>query len=230
MMKTEKIQKLLAQAGIGSRREIERWIKCGRIFCDDKMVQIGDRADWTHQLTVDGKLIQPPKATHQLLLYHKPEGEICTRNDPGGRRTVFDQLPILKEGRWINVGRLDFNTSGLLLFTTDGELANALMHPSQQLEREYLARIQGKLTDNELIQIRSGIQLEDGSVFVVRIEARPGSGQNTWYNIVLREGRNRVVRRIFESQDKMVNRLIRIRYGQYKLPRDLKPGEFVSIK
>src|SRR5687768_11742595 len=189
-----RLQKLLAAAGLGSRREIERWIAAGRVTLNGQVAKLGDRAAPGDALAVDGKPFESPqKTTARVLLYHKPVGELVTRSDPGGRPTVFSRLP---PGRWVAVGRLDINSSGLLLFTESGELANRLMHPRYEVEREYLARVHGEFDPQRL---REGVQLDDGPAAFDRIEATGEKrGTNRWYRVVLREGRNREVRRIFE--------------------------------
>jgi len=232
-----RLQKLLADFGYASRRTVEKWIVTGRIQLNGKTAQLGDRADLTKdKLTLDGKSISADsqKNETQLILYHKPVGEICSRSDPQYRPTIFEQLPHLKKGRWINVGRLDINSSGLLLLTNDGDLANRLMHPKHLIEREYLARVLGKLTTQQCEQLKKGMRLEDGMAKFKAVGTsrglplpdEKGEGANHWYSVTIMEGRNRLVRRLFESQGLQVNRLIRIRFGDIMLPRDLKPGKF----
>ena len=220
----ERLQKLLAAAGLGSRREIEGWIEAGRVAVEGKVAKLGDRALATDSITLDGKLVVLSKASGtRVLLYHKPVGELVTRSDPQGRPTVFSRLP---PGRWVAVGRLDFNTSGLLLLTDSGELANRLMHPRYELEREYLVRVQGS---PDLEKLRSGVTLEDGPAAFETIEPEPGrkaEGVNRWYRVTLREGRNREVRRLFEAVGARVSRLSRVRYGPIDLPADLPPGSW----
>jgi 23S rRNA pseudouridine2605 synthase len=229
-METEKLQKILARLGLGSRREIEKWIDQGRVRINDQVAKLGDRASFCDKLFVDGQSITQKKMLKaQMLIYNKPEGEVCTRHDPEYRRTVFDSLPLLDEGRWVMIGRLDINTRGLLVFTNDGELANQWMHPSFEMEREYLVRLQGNLTEKIIAALLEGVQLEDGFAKFSAIEATGGEGINQWYKVILKEGRNREVRRLFESQGCMVNRLIRVRYGDIILPRDLSQGEWRYI-
>ncbi|HBS26863.1 MAG TPA: 23S rRNA pseudouridylate synthase B [Gammaproteobacteria bacterium] len=230
---TERIQKLMARAGYGSRREIERWIAAGHITVDGKVATPGDRISSESEVTLRGKAISL-KAVGQIqvrvLLYHKPAGELVSRSDPDGRKLVFDQLPDMKTSRWVSVGRLDYNTSGLLLFTNDGQLANKLMHPSSEIEREYAVRILGKVTDEHIKNMRKGVMLEDGPAkFDDIVEEKGGTGANHWYHVLLKEGRNREVRRIWESQDLKVSRLNRVRYGPVVLPRGLRPGKWKEL-
>ncbi|MDU8923963.1 23S rRNA pseudouridine(2605) synthase RluB [Pasteurellaceae bacterium LIM206] len=225
----EKLQKVLARAGQGSRREIEAMIAANRVSVDGKMATLGDRVT-VHsglKIRIDGNLVNlnaMQKDVCRVLMYYKPEGELCTRHDPEGRATVFDRLPRLTGSRWIAVGRLDINTSGLLLFTTDGELANRLMHPSREVEREYSVRVFGQVDDSMLNRLRKGVQLEDGPACFKEIKAMGGTGLNQWFDVVLMEGRNREVRRLWESQGIQVSRLIRIRYGNIKLMKTLPRG------
>ncbi|MBT4162563.1 MAG: rRNA pseudouridine synthase [Gammaproteobacteria bacterium] len=232
---SEKLQKVLAAKGLGSRREIERWISAGRISVNGKTATLGDRVTGEDRIQVDGKPVSGQAISHRYLLYNKPEGEICTRDDPDGRRTVFDSLPALRNQRWISVGRLDFNTSGLLLFTTDGELANKLMHPSSNIEREYAVRVLGSVTNDALDNMRHGVLLEDGiSRFsdiqrARKAEDSEGSA-NQWFYVVLMEGKNREVRRLWESQGFTISRLKRVRYGSFFIPSAVKAGQFTDIK
>jgi 23S rRNA pseudouridine2605 synthase len=222
------LQKLLAAAGLGSRRELETWIEAGRVTLNGKVAKLGDRAGPQDVVAVDGKPVQQPEnAQPRVLLYHKPVGELVTRSDPEGRRTVFSQLP---PGRWIAVGRLDLNSSGLLLLTDSGELANRLMHPRYGLEREYLARVRGVLTAAELARLREGIPLDGIPARFERIQGdRPSEGVNRWYRVVLQEGRNREVRRLFEAVGHPVSRLSRLRYGPVELPADLAAGKWREL-
>ena len=201
---SEKLQKVLARAGHGSRREIESIIEAGRVSVDGKIAKLGDRVEVTPglKIRIDGHLISVRESAEQIcrvLAYYKPEGELCTRNDPEGRPTVFDRLPKLRGARWIAVGRLDVNTCGLLLFTTDGELANRLMHPSREVEREYAVRVFGQVDDAKLRDLSRGVQLEDGPAAFKTIKFSGGEGINQWYNVTLTEGRNREVRRLWEA-------------------------------
>ena len=232
---TEKLQKVLAARGLGSRRELERWIEAGRISVNGKLAKLGDRVSGEERILVDGRPVSVKKVSHRYLLYNKPEGEICSRDDPEGRRTVFDKLPKLKNQRWISVGRLDFNTAGLLLFTTDGELANRLMHPSSNIDREYAVRVLGDVTKEALDKMMEGILLEDGIYKFSDIQegknAEEGGGKaNRWYYVVLMEGKNREVRRLWESQGYTVSRLKRVRFGSFFIPSAVKSGRFVDLK
>lgn len=232
---SEKLQKVLAAKGLGSRREIERWITAGRVAVNGKKATLGDRVTDEDRIQVDGKPVSTRKIAHRYLLYNKPEGEICTRDDPEGRRTVFQRLPKLKNQRWISVGRLDFNTSGLLLFTTDGELANRLMHPSSGIEREYAVRVLGDVTEEALDNMRQGVLLEDGIYRFTDIQravdAEDSQGSaNQWFYVVLMEGKNREVRRLWESQGYTVSRLKRVRYGSFFIPSAVKAGQFTDLK
>lgn len=225
----EKLQKILARAGQGSRREIEEVIAQGRVSVDGKIATLGDRVQVssTTKIRIDGNLVSlipAQKEICRVLMYYKPEGELCTRSDPEGRATVFDRLPRLTGARWIAVGRLDINTSGLLLFTTDGELANRLMHPSREVEREYSVRVFGEVDEAMLQRLRKGVQLEDGPANFKQIKTVGGTGLNQWFDVTLTEGRNREVRRLWESQGIQVSRLIRIRYGNIKLEKSLPRG------
>lgn len=225
---TEKLQKVLARAGIASRREAERMISDGRVEVDGEPATLGDRVGASARIAVDGKPINMAPSESRILLYHKPEGEICTRSDPEGRPTVFDRLPKIKLGRWIMVGRLDINTTGLLLFTNDGELANKLMHPSSNLEREYHVRVLGDLTAEIIAKLKKGVMLDDGMAVFKHIKVLRGQGANKWCQVVLMEGRNREVKRLFESQGLQVNKLKRVRFGDNRLPRDLQPGSWIE--
>ncbi|MGH1461466.1 MAG: 23S rRNA pseudouridine(2605) synthase RluB [Neptuniibacter sp.] len=226
-MSDEKLHKVLARSGVGSRREMERWISEGRVAVNGNVAKLGDRITDKDTVSVDDKaveLIFDQQAQRRVLIYNKPIGEICTRQDPEGRPTVFRHLPPLKEGRWIVVGRLDINTSGLLLFTTDGELANALMHPSAQIDREYAVRVLGNVNDGMLDNLRQGVLLEDGMAKFTDVQFFDGEGANKWFHCVVMEGRNREVRRLWESQGVQVNRLKRVRFGPIFLPSEVKSG------
>ena len=231
-MSSERLQKILSHAGIGSRREMERWIESGFIYVNGARAKVGDVATAEDKITVKGRAIDNPlkvELNTRILLYHKPIGEISSRRDPLHPQTVFDNLPHLKQGRWVQVGRLDLNTSGLLIFTNNGELANRLMHPKYELEREYAVRVFGQVSDDAVKILLKGVQLDDGIAKFKRVELKGGEGSNTWYHVVLSEGRNREVRRLWESQGLEVSRLIRIRYGQIKMPRFLERGGFVEL-
>lgn len=228
---SEKLQKVLARSGVGSRREMESWISAGRVTIDGKVATLGDRVLATQAVRVDGHPVKLAAETDQIcrvIAYHKPEGEICSRTDPEGRPTVFDRLPKMRGARWIAIGRLDINTSGLLLFTTDGELANRLMHPKFEVEREYAVRVFGDVTDAMIQKLRTGVELEDGKAAFKKIKASGGEGINKWFNVTLTEGRNREVRRMWESQGAVVNRLIRVRYGDLMLPKHLPAGGYTE--
>jgi 23S rRNA pseudouridine2605 synthase len=229
---SEKLQKVLARAGAGSRREMETYISAGRVSVEGKTAYLGDRVEGNELIRVDGHQIKL-KALEEdfcrVLMYNKPEGEMCTRKDPEGRPTVFDRLPKLDGSRWVAVGRLDINTSGMLLFTTDGELANRLMHPSKQVEREYAVRIFGDVNEAMLQTLRHGVKLEDGTAKFQKITYRGGESRNHWFHVVLSEGRNREVRRLWESQDVQVSRLIRVRYGDMEMKRQLPLGGWTEL-
>lgn len=231
-MSSERVQKILSQAGLGSRREMERWIENGWVRVNGQPVKLGDSATGEDKITVKGKLIANPlKVKHntRILLYHKPIGEISSRHDPKFEKTVFDNLPHLRQGRWVQVGRLDLNTSGLLIFTNNGELANQLMHPKYGLEREYAVRVHGQVGPETLNNLQKGVTLDDGVAKFTSLEFRGGEGANSWYHVTLNEGRNREVRRLWESQGLEVSRLIRIRYGMLSLPRFLSRGQTYEL-
>lgn len=226
---TEKIQKVLARAGLGSRRQIETWIIQGRVNVNGEVAKLGDRIDDQARVAVDGRMVVQPRfrmePKRRVIVYHKPEGEICSRSDPEGRPTVFENLPYLRGQRWVAIGRLDINTSGLLLFTTDGELAHRLLHPSYQIERQYAVRVLGKVDDAIIKRLKAGVELEDGFGAFTDIQDAGGMGANHWYHVVLKEGRQREVRRLWESQGVTVSRLIRIRFANITLPRLLRTGK-----
>lgn len=227
----ERIQKLLALAGIASRREVERWISEGRITVNGNPAKLGDRASRYDDVRLDGRKLSLEDAgkTRRVLLYNKPVGEVCTRNDPEGRPTVFDHLPRTKGERWINIGRLDINTSGLLLFTTDGDLANKLMHPSSGVDREYAVRVRGEVDEEMIGRLKEGVFLEDGMARFTDVQYFDGDGQNKWYHVVLMEGKNREVRRLWESQNVTVSRLKRVRYGCIFMPSNVPVGTWVEL-
>jgi len=226
-----KLHKVLADAGIGSRREMEELILAGRVSVNGEPAHIGQRVEPNDQVRVNGKILQrrgftkPPR----VLLYHKPAGEIVTNDDPEQRATVFDRLPQVKNARWIAVGRLDFNTEGLLVFTTSGDLANRLMHPRFAQERQYAVRCIPELSDEARKRLSEGVELEDGPAKFERVEDAGGDGANHWYHVVISEGRNREVRRMFEAVGSTVSRLIRVRYGDIELPRTLKRGRWMEV-
>jgi len=234
---TEKLQKVLANQGLGSRREMERWIEQGRVSVNGTLATLGDRVDGSAQIRVDGHLLsrQTEQPVCRVLMYNKPEGELCSRHDPDGRDTVFDRLPAIRLGRWITVGRLDMNTSGLLLFTNDGELANRLMHPKCEVEREYAVRVFGDVTNQTLTTLQKGVQLEDGEAKFLSITGKVApvgaedESMNRWFNVTLKEGRNREVRRLWESQGVQFSRLIRVKYGPLALQKRLPQGAWVEL-
>jgi 23S rRNA pseudouridine2605 synthase len=229
----ERLQKLLAAAGLGSRREVEGWISAGRVSIDGRVARLGERAGPANRVCVDGRQVALRAAATpvRVILYHKPVGELVTRRDPGGRPTVFEHLPRLPGGKWAAVGRLDLNTSGLLLFTDSGELANRLMHPRYEVLREYSVRALGRLGSEQRRRLLSGVELEDGTAAFERVDAQgEDAGANRWYRVALREGRNREVRRLFEAVGLRVNRLVRTGYGPVYLPRDLEPGQWRELE
>jgi len=226
---SEKLQKVLARAGYGSRREIEGWISAGRVSVNGNIVQLGERVVEGDVIRIDGKVVSKTRLQSRrtrVLMYHKPVGEVTSRSDDEGRSTVFENLPRIANGRWIVVGRLDLNTSGLLLFTNDGELANRLMHPSHTVEREYAVRVLGEVPPEVIKKLSSGVELEDGEAHFTTIRDGGGEGANHWFHVILEEGRNREVRRLWESQGVKVSRLLRVRYGPITMPRWLKPGRW----
>lgn len=230
---SEKIQKVLANAGLASRRAIENWLREGRISVNGQTAKLGDRITADAKVRVDGreiKLIKSDSKKTRILLYHKPEGEICSRSDPENRPTIFDHLPLLRNGRWISVGRLDFNTSGVLLLTNDGELANKLMHPSQEIEREYAVRVQGQVSPLMLQTLKKGVLIDDRPAHFEQIIDAGGEGTNHWYHVLVKEGRNRIVRKLWESQGLKISRLIRIRFGIITLPRMLRRGKWMELE
>ncbi|MDB1123666.1 23S rRNA pseudouridine(2605) synthase RluB [Vibrio algarum] len=231
---SEKLQKILARAGHGSRRELETLIKSGRVSVNGQVAKLGERLeDENAVIRMDGHIVSikdNDEAVCRVLAYYKPEGELCTRHDPEGRRTVFDRLPKIRGARWISVGRLDANTSGLLLFTTDGELANRLMHPSRQVEREYLVRVFGEIDEKKVRNVVKGVKLEDGMARFEDVVYAGGEGMNHTFYVVINEGRNREVRRLWESQDTTVSRLKRVRYGDIFLEKTLPRGGWMELE
>ncbi|MDP1707531.1 MAG: 23S rRNA pseudouridine(2605) synthase RluB [Gammaproteobacteria bacterium] len=229
---SEKLQKVLARAGYASRREIEAWIEAGRITLNDVTATVGARATPQDKILIDGQPVPQHRLSGgkcRVLAYHKPVGEICTRDDPEQRTTVFTQLPVLRSARWITIGRLDINTSGLLLLTTDGELAHRLMHPSREIEREYAVRVLGEVDADMLQRLQRGVMLEDGMAHFTSIVDAGGEGANHWYHVVLKEGRKHEVRRLWESQGLKVSRLTRVRYGDILLARSLRRGQHKDL-
>lgn len=229
----ERLQKLLAKYGIGSRRKIEEFIEQGRVRVNGKVAKLGDKASDRDKVSFDNKalyLYGQPMTRPRVVIYHKREGEVCTTKDEKGRKTVFDSLPRLAKARWIMIGRLDINTTGLLMFTTDGDLANRLMHPSYEIEREYAVRILSEqLSDETIEKLKTGIQLEDGVAKFNTIKFAGGEGANIWYTVTLSEGRNREVRRMFEAVDCTVSRLTRVRFGDIKLPKFVSRGKTMEL-
>lgn len=227
----EKLQKVLARAGYGSRREVETWIAAGRVSVNSRTATIGDRVGPADTIRVDGRPLRLEQVAprRRVLAYHKPIGEVATRSDPEGRPTVFDSLPRLRNSRWVPIGRLDLNTAGLLLFTTDGELAHRLMHPSSEVEREYAVRVLGPVDPEVIERLTRGVELEDGPAHFDAVVDGGGSGANHWYHVILKEGRKREVRRLWASQGVTVSRLLRVRYGPVRLERALRPGKFRDL-
>lgn len=229
---SQKLQKVLASAGLGSRRDMETWIEAGRVSVNGVTATLGRRVSPGDRILVDNR---PVKLNFEaelprVLIYHKREGEIVSRDDPQARTTVFDELPRVRNGKWIAIGRLDFNTEGLLIFTTSGDLANRLMHPSFEVEREYSVRIMGELSQEQMRSMTAGIELEDGPAHFERIAEQGGEGSNRWYQVIIKEGRNREVRRVFEAMGMMVSRLIRVRFGMVNLPPRVKRGQMLELE
>ncbi|MBL1263268.1 23S rRNA pseudouridine(2605) synthase RluB [Candidatus Methylomicrobium oryzae] len=228
----ERIQKVLARGGVASRREIERWMQEGRVTVNGALAELGTRLRSGDHLQINGRYVDWQKFDRQptrVLLYHKPVGEVVTRRDPEGRPVIFTQLPKLATARWIAVGRLDINTSGLLLVTNNGELANLLMHPKTQIEREYAVRILGEVPEAMIEKLKQGVELEDGLAKFDEVRFYAGEGANKWYYVTVTEGRNRLVRRLWESQQVVVSRLMRVRYGPVVLPERLKAHSFYEL-
>ncbi|RUO37179.1 23S rRNA pseudouridine(2605) synthase RluB [Aliidiomarina shirensis] len=233
MKDTEKLQKVLARSGHGSRRELETMISEGRIRVDDHVATLGERVTASADIRIDGHQVKVRNAEEQpcrVLVYHKPEGELVTRKDPEGRATVYERMPYVSTARWIAIGRLDINTSGLLLMTTDGELANRLMHPSYEVEREYAVRVFGEVGEAQIQKLLKGVKLEDGVSKFKKIKRRGGEGMNQWFHVILTEGKNREVRRLWESQGCTVSRLMRVRMGDLVLPKGLVQGGWMELQ
>jgi len=230
--RSQKLQKVLAQAGLGSRRAMEEIIKAGKVKVNGAPATLGARVTTDDLIQVGRRQIKFKVTTRlpRVILYHKPDGEIVTRDDPKGRPSVFEKLPVIRSAKWLAVGRLDFNTGGLLIFTTSGELANRLMHPRFEVEREYAVRLFGGLTPAQIAEFKRGVRLSDGDARFDMLEEQGGEGRNRWYRVVLKEGRNRVVRRMFEALGLQVSRLMRVRFGIVSLPPRLNRGSWIELK
>ena len=229
---TQRLHKLLATQGLGSRRDMEELIASGRVTINGEVAKVGAGVTQYDVVRIDSRPVRLSFEAElpQVLIYHKPEGEIVSQDDPEGRATVFDKLPKIKQGKWIAIGRLDMNTSGLLIFTNSGDLANRFMHPRYEVEREYAVRIFGELTDEQMTMLTQGIELEDGPANFDSISAQGGEGANHWYQVILREGRNREVRRLFEAFQLPVSRLMRVRFGPVNLPPRVKRGTMLKLE
>jgi 23S rRNA pseudouridine2605 synthase len=230
--KAERLHKLMAAAGLGSRRALEKQIADGKVEVNGVTASLGQNVDESDSIRYEEKSWKVVSRTvrHRTLIYNKPEGEVTSRSDPQGRKTVFDRLPSVTGGRWVAIGRLDINTTGLLILTTDGELAHAMMHPSSSVDREYACRIRGEASEETLSKLKQGVELNDGPAAFSDIQAAGGTGENHWYHVTIMEGRNREVRRLWESQGLMVSRLKRVRYGAAFLPKRLRVGQWSEIE
>jgi 23S rRNA pseudouridine2605 synthase len=229
---TQRLHKLLAMQGLGSRRDMEELIASGRVTVNGEIAKVGTGVTQYDIVRIDSRPVRIlfEAELPQVLIYHKPEGEIVSQDDPEGRASVFDKLPKIKQGKWIAIGRLDMNTSGLLIFTNSGDLANRFMHPRYEVEREYAVRIFGELSDEQMSMLTQGIELEDGPAAFDSISAQGGEGANHWYQVILREGRNREVRRLFEAFQLPVSRLMRVRFGPVNLPPRVKRGQMLKLE
>jgi 23S rRNA pseudouridine2605 synthase len=230
--RSQKLQKVLAQSGLGSRRAMEEIIKGGKVKVNGAVATLGTRVTTEDLIQVGRRQIKFKVTTRlpRVILYHKPEGEIVSRDDPAGRRSVFEKLPVIRSAKWLAIGRLDFNTGGLLIFTTSGELANRLMHPRFEVEREYAVRLFGALSPAQVAELKKGVRLSDGDARFEQLDDQGGEGRNRWYRVTLKEGRNRVVRRMFEALGIQVSRLMRVRFGIVGLPPRLKRGNWIELK
>lgn len=232
---SERLQKYLSSIGVGSRRQIDSWVVAGRVVVDGRVAKLGMKVGPENRIQIDGSDVRhwaigsDHSSATRVLLYNKPEGLICSRKDPKGRPSVFEQLPIIRHGRWISVGRLDINTCGLLLFTNNGDLAQRLMHPSSKIEREYLCRVYGDISDSKIANLLKGQQMDGQIAKFLRIRRIRGEGRNTWYSVIVAEGRYREVRRLWESVGCAVSRLNRIRFGNIRLPRHLERGGWTEL-
>ena len=228
---SDRLQKVMAAAGLGSRRALEKHIAEGKVTVDGRLAVLGQSVTEGSVIGFEERSwrVSDKPAKHRTLIYNKPEGEVTSRSDPEGRPTVFDRLPNIRGARWVAIGRLDINTTGLLILTTDGELAHAMMHPSSRVDREYACRIRGRASAEQLERLRQGVQLDDGPASFSDIQEAGGSGENQWYHVTIMEGHNREVRRLWESQGLAVSRLKRVRYGAAFLPRRLRMGQWSEI-
>lgn len=226
---SEKLQKVLAQAGFGSRRKMEQAIEAGRVLVNGKRATLGVRVVATDKISLDGQLVTILPIVTRVLIYNKPVGEICTYQDPQGRPTIYQHLPVLTNGKWISVGRLDVQTEGLIILTNSGALAQQLMHPRSNLIREYDVRVRAKLDPQQIKKLTAGVDLEDGKACFDQIQHIHGKGANHWYRVSVHQGRNRIVRRLFESQQVHINRLLRVAFGPVILPSGLAHGRFVEL-
>jgi 23S rRNA pseudouridine2605 synthase len=232
-MNSERLQKVLSQAGYGSRREIERWIEQGLLQINGQTAKLGAVVNQNDKISLRGRVINNPMkltSATRILLYNKPLGEISSRHDPFHPRTVFDKLPHLSQGRWIQVGRLDINTGGLLVFTNNGDLAHRLMHPRFEFERQYAVRVFGEVTEEMMKNLKAGVDLEDGRAKFEAIIPQGGEHKNIWFHVIMKEGRHRIVRRLWQSQGLEVSRLLRIKYGPFEMPRWLNRGQYYELK